>query len=118
MNDELPVMNDIIESLVPGAAMPTLVLFFTDGGFTQKKKIADLMKMASTLPAFWQFVGLGRANYGVLQRLDTMEGRRVDNAGFFSVDDISKINDADLYRRLLSEFPDWLTAAKGAGIVG
>lgn len=118
MNDELPVMHDIVESLVPGAAMPTLVLFFTDGGFTQKKKIADLMKMASTLPAFWQFVGLGRANYGVLERLDTMDGRRVDNAGFFSVDDISKIGDAELYRRLLSEFPDWLTAAKGAGIVG
>ena len=47
-----------------------------------------------------------------------MEGRRVDNAGFFSVDDISKISDAALYRRMLSEFPDWLTAAKGAGIVG
>ncbi|OWY80503.1 VWA domain-containing protein [Rhodococcus sp. BUPNP1] len=118
VNDELPVMNEIIDSLVPGAAMPTLVLFFTDGGFTQKQKIADLMKSASALPAFWQFVGLGKANYGVLERLDTMSGRRVDNAGFFSVDDISKVTDAELYRRLLSEFPDWLKAAKNAGIVG
>ncbi|MEU5841584.1 VWA domain-containing protein [Rhodococcus sp. NPDC047139] len=118
VNDELPVMNEIIDSLAPGAAMPTLVLFFTDGGFTQKQKIADLMKSASALPAFWQFVGLGRANYGVLERLDTMSGRRVDNAGFFSVDDISKVSDAELYRRMLSEFPDWLKAAKSAGIVG
>lgn len=118
VNDELPVMNEIIDSLVPGAAMPTLVLFFTDGGFTQKQKIADLMKSASALPAFWQFVGLGKANYGVLERLDTMSGRRVDNAGFFSVDDISKVTDAELYRRMLSEFPDWLKAAKNAGIVG
>ena len=118
VNDELPVMNEIIDSLVPGAAMPTLVLFFTDGGFTQKQKIADLMKSASALPAFWQFVGLGKANYGVLERLDTMSGRRVDNAGFFSVDDISKVTDAELYRRMLSEFPDWLKVAKNAGIVG
>ncbi len=118
VNDEIPVMNEIIESLVPGAAMPTLVLFFTDGGFTRKRKISDLMKVASTLPAFWQFVGLGRANYGVLERLDTMEGRRVDNAGFFSVDDISMVSDAELYRRLLSEFPDWMVAAKRAGIIG
>ncbi|WP_255024939.1 VWA domain-containing protein [Rhodococcus sp. GA1] len=118
VNDELPVMSEIIDSLVPGATMPTLVLFFTDGGFTQKQKIADLMKSASALPAFWQFVGLGKANYGVLERLDTMSGRRVDNAGFFSVDDISKVTDAELYRRMLSEFPDWLKAAKNAGIVG
>ncbi len=118
VNDELPVMNEIIDSLVPGSAMPTLVLFFTDGGFTQKQKIADLMKSASALPAFWQFVGLGKANYGVLERLDTMSGRRVDNAGFFSVDDISQVNDAELYRRMLGEFPDWLKAAKSAGTVG
>lgn len=117
-NDELPIMNEIIDSLVPGATMPTLVLFFTDGGFSKKKQIAELMKKASSLPAFWQFVGIGKANYGVLEKLDTMGGRRVDNAGFFSVDDIGKVSDAELYRRLLSEFPDWLRAAKALGIVG
>ncbi len=117
VNDELPIMGEIISSLTPGATMPTLVLFFTDGGFNQKKQISALMKEAAVLPAFWQFVGLGKANYGVLERLDTMEGRVVDNAGFFSVDDIGKISDAELYRRLLSEFPDWLRAARAAGIV-
>lgn len=116
-NDERPIMGEIISSLAPGAATPTLVLFFTDGGFNNKKQISALMKEASKLPAFWQFVGLGKADYGVLERLDTMEGRTVDNAGFFSVDDIGKISDAELYRRLLSEFPDWLRAARAAGIV-
>ncbi|HET8994284.1 MAG TPA: VWA domain-containing protein [Rhodococcus sp. (in: high G+C Gram-positive bacteria)] len=115
-NDELPIMGEIISSLTPGATMPTLVLFFTDGGFNQKKQISALMKEAAVLPAFWQFVGLGKADYGVLENLDTMEGRVVDNAGFFSVDDIGKISDAELYRRLLSEFPDWLRAARAAGI--
>jgi len=117
INDELPIMGEILSSLTAGASLPTLVLFFTDGGFHQRKQISDLMKEASGLPAFWQFVGLGKANYGVLERLDTMGGRVVDNAGFFSVDDIRKISDAELYRRLLSEFPDWLRAARAAGIV-
>jgi len=117
-NDELPVMGEIISTLTAGASMPTLVLFFTDGGFHKKGPITALMKKASGLPAFWQFVGLGKANYGVLEKLDTMRGRVVDNAGFFSVDDISQVSDAELYRRLLGEFPDWLRAARAARIVG
>ena len=116
-NDELPIMKEIMSSLVPGASMPTLVLFFTDGGFHKKGPITALMKRAATLPAFWQFVGIGHADYGILEKLDTLKGRVVDNAGFFSVDDISKITDAELYTRLLSEFPDWLRAARKGGIV-
>ncbi|MFD6463930.1 VWA domain-containing protein, partial [Streptomyces roseolus] len=62
-NDELPIMRAVIDTLRPGAG-PTLVLFFTDGGFKQKPQITALMREASRLPAFWQFVGLGKANYG------------------------------------------------------
>lgn len=46
-----------------------------------------------------------------------MDGRVVDNAGFFDVDDIDRIADEDLYRRLLGEFPDWLRAARAAGLL-
>lgn len=114
-NNELPVMREIIASL-RRHRQPTLVLFFTDGGFREKAKITALMREASALPAFWQFIGLGHADYGLLHTLDTMTGRRVDNAGFFSVDDIDTVTDADLYNRLLGEFPDWLSAAESAGI--
>ncbi|MGW4339484.1 VWA domain-containing protein [Rhodococcus koreensis] len=117
-NDELPIMTDIISSLPPRGGTPTLVLFFTDGGFQQRGKISELMRRASSLPAFWQFVGIGRADYGLLEKLDTLDGRTLDNAGFFAVDDLDTIDDAELYRRLLSEFPDWLRAAKSAGVVG
>ncbi|MGY4100787.1 vWA domain-containing protein [Nocardia sp. R16R-3T] len=115
-NDELPIMRDIIASLRPGDA-PTLVLFFTDGGFAKKCEIAALMREASRLPAFWQFVGLGRANYGLLRTLDEMPDRVVDNAGFFALDDIDQVDDAQLYARLLGEFPDWLRVAGQAGIL-
>ncbi|WP_433725559.1 vWA domain-containing protein [Nocardia sp. CA-129566] len=116
-NDELPIMGDIIASLRPGGT-PTLVLFFTDGGFAKKREITALMRDASRLPAFWQFVGLGRANYGLLRTLDEMSDRVVDNAGFFALDDIDQVDDAQLYARLLGEFPDWLRAATRAGIIG
>lgn len=115
-NDELPIMRDIIASLHPGDG-PTLILFFTDGGFAKKREIAALMREAAQLPAFWQFIGLGRANYGLLRSLDEMTDRIVDNAGFFALDDIDKVDDGELYARLLGEFPDWLRAAKAAGIL-
>jgi hypothetical protein len=98
-NDELPIMNEILNTVVPGR--PVLVLFFTDGGFRKKGPISELMRAASSAPVFWQFVGIGRANYGVLERLDDMEGRVVDNAGFFAIDDIDQVSDDDLYQRLL-----------------
>ncbi len=93
------------------------MLFFTDGGFSRKREIAALIRTAAALPAFWQFVGLGKANYGLLSTLDELPDRVVDNAGFFAVDDIDTLTDAELYARLLSEFPDWLRAARQAGIL-
>ncbi|WP_069165233.1 vWA domain-containing protein [Nocardia altamirensis] len=115
-NDELPIMRDIMDSLRPGDG-PTLILFFTDGGFAKKREIAALMREASHLPAFWQFIGLGKANYGVLRSLDEMTDRIVDNAGFFALDDIDRVDDAELYARLLGEFPDWIKAATSAGVL-
>ncbi|MFC6013347.1 VWA domain-containing protein [Nocardia lasii] len=113
-NDELPIMRAVIDTLT---TEPTLVLFFTDGGFAKKREIAALMREAAHLPAFWQFIGLGKSNFGVLRTLDELDGRVVDNAGFFALDDIDRVDDAELYRLLLSEFPDWLRAARTAGIV-
>ncbi|GAA3987220.1 VWA domain-containing protein [Streptomyces marokkonensis] len=99
------------------ASAPTLVLFFSDGGVYRNADIERELREAVEEPVFWQFVGLGRSNYGVLERFDTLPGRRVDNVGFFAVDDISTVPDPELYDRLLSEFPLWITAAGRAGIL-
>lgn len=99
------------------ATAPTLVLFFSDGGVYRNAEIERELREAVEEPIFWQFVGMGRANYGVLERFGTLPGRRVDNVGFFAVDDISKVSDPELYDRLLSEFPAWMTAASQAGIL-
>ncbi|MFD3543240.1 VWA domain-containing protein [Streptomyces sp. NPDC058662] len=96
---------------------PTLVLFFSDGGVYRNAEIERELRAAVEEPLFWQFIGLGRAQYGVLERFDTLPGRRVDNVGFFAVDDIDTISDPELYDRLLSEFPSWIRAARQAGIL-
>ncbi|MCX4590749.1 VWA domain-containing protein [Streptomyces sp. NBC_01549] len=99
------------------AVDPTLVLFFSDGGVYRNKEIEQELRDAVEEPIFWQLVGLGRSNYGVLERFDTLPGRRVDNVGFFAVDDIGGVPDPELYDRLLSQFPAWMTAARGLGII-
>lgn len=99
------------------APVPTLVLFFSDGGVYRDAAIERELRAAVEEPIFWQFVGLGRSDYGVLERFDTLPGRRVDNVGFFAVDDIGSVPDQELYDRLLSEFPSWIRAAGQAGIL-
>ncbi|GAA3244991.1 VWA domain-containing protein [Pseudonocardia petroleophila] len=118
-NDEPKVIAQI-RSYVRSTptTVPTLVLFFSDGGITRNREIERELRDAVDEPVFWQFVGLGRHNrFGVLEKLDTMTGRRVDNVGFFAVDDIDDVPDADLYDRLLAEFPSWITAARAAGVL-
>ncbi|MEU0988279.1 VWA domain-containing protein [Streptomyces sp. NPDC005953] len=97
--------------------VPTLVLFFSDGGVHRNAEIERELREAAEEPVFWQFVGLGRSEYGILSRLDTMQGRLVDNVGFFAVDRIEDVPDTELYDRLLSEFPSWITAAGRAGVL-
>ncbi|MBV6762750.1 VWA domain-containing protein [Rhodococcus opacus] len=117
-NNEIPIMEEIIGTLDRTAAVPTLVLFFTDGGFHAKAQITTLMRTASALPAFWQFIGIGKSSFGVLEKLDNLTGRLVDNAGFFAVENVDTLSDAALYELLLSEYPDWLRAARQARVLG
>lgn len=117
-NEEPKVMADIIRvvtGLPPGP--PTFVLFFSDGGIYKDAEIEQVLRDSATLPIFWQFIGLGDEDYGVLEKLDTLSGRLIDNAGFFSVDDIDRVGDEELYERLLTEFPVWLRAAHAAGVL-
>ena len=116
-NDEAKVMRLVLEHAAPlTSPPPTLVVFVTDGGIYRGREIEAILREASDLPVFWQFVGVGRAAYGVLEKLDSLTGRTVDNAGFFAVDDLDDIPDDELYSRLLNEFPVWLRAAAAAGI--
>ncbi len=106
-NNEPPVMQEIFERY-KSSKLPVLIIFITDGGISETKKIKQILIESADYPIFWQFVGVAGSGYGVLQELEKMKGRAVDNAGFFSVDDLANIKDEELYDRLLSEFPIWL----------
>ncbi len=119
-NNEPPVMKDIIRHYVkkePRKDIPAYIIFFSDGGIYKDKEIAKILIDASQHNIFWQFVGLWNANYGVLQKLDDLPGRFIDNADFFALDDLDKITDEELYDRLLNEFPQWLREARAKGIL-
>lgn len=119
-NNEPVVMKDVIKKYVkedPRSDLPTYIIFFSDGGIYLDHKISKILIDCSKENLFWQFVGIGNANYGVLQKLDQLPGRVIDNAGFFALDDLDKVTDDELYNRLLDEFPSWLTSAKQHGMI-
>ena len=108
--NESSVILDVVKKYTQEntSNLPTLVVFLSDGGVTDNQAIKKAITDAAKHPIFWQFVGLGGSNYGILEKLDTMTGRVVDNANFFHVDDLAKITDEELYERMLNEFPTWL----------
>ncbi len=120
INNEPAALRDVIQHYTSTSSgePPVYVIFVSDGGVSQDRVISQIIKDAAHLPIFWQFVGIGGRNYGVLERLDSMSGRIIDNAGFFAIDDLSSLSEEALYDRLLQEFPQWLSKARQAGLIG
>ena len=118
-------MDAVIDHyLDSGSKEPALVVFQTDGGPINKLAAERYVCKAAELPMFWQFVGFGDAKskqFEFLRRLDELavpQKRAVDNAGFFHAgSDPLKMSDAELYDRLVGEFPQWLSTARERGIV-
>ncbi|MFF2852665.1 vWA domain-containing protein [Streptomyces sp. NPDC058001] len=115
-------MDEVIDHyLNSGGTDPAFVIFQTDGGPDSRRAAEQALCKAARLPLFWQFVGFGPDRFDFLRKLDNLgvPGKRVvDNAGFFPAGDNPKqMSDADLYDQLMSEFPDWLAAARAAGIL-
>jgi hypothetical protein len=118
-------MDAVIDHyLDSGSKAPALVVFQTDGGPINKLAAERYLCKAARLPLFWQFVGFGDATskqFDFLRKLDDLavpEKRPLDNAGFFHAgSDPRQVSDSDLYDRLVSEFPQWLSAARSLGIV-
>ncbi|UCM89252.1 vWA domain-containing protein [Streptomyces marincola] len=107
-----------------GADVPALVVFQTDGGPTSRQAAEQLLCSASRLPVFWQFIGFGEPDdkqFAFLRKLDELpvpDRRVVDNAGFFPAGTApGALGEAELYDRLIEEFPTWLAAARRAGVV-
>lgn len=116
VNNDPVVMEDIID-MYENSNQPVYIIFISDGGIYKKGPIKKLLIKSSSKPIFWQFVGIGGSDYGILEELDTMKKRVVDNANFFAIDNIDALSDEELYEKLLNEFPKWLKEAKDKNII-
>jgi hypothetical protein len=96
---------------------PVFVIFLTDGANADKPATAEVLRELSRQPVFVQFVGIGKEDFPFLHKLDELPGRLIDNAGFMHVNDIDTLKDAELYDRLLNEFPEWLKKAREQGVL-
>lgn len=118
VNNEVGVIKAVMDFYKnDGLDTPVYVLFISDGDVSDKRGITKIITEAANLPIFWQFLGLGGRNYGVLEQLDDMQGRVVDNCNFFAVDKLKDISEEQLYENMLEEFPEWLKAVKRLGIL-
>jgi hypothetical protein len=108
--------------------VPIYVMFVTDGDTFDPDQTTKQMINASFEPIFWQFMAIDEMRKGLfgqsqkspfkyLEHLDTLEGRYIDNASFFSVQDPAAIPDNELYDLLMNEYPQWVKEAKVKGLI-
>lgn len=114
-----PVMRDVLKKYTQEdpSTLPTIIYFITDGENFDHPETEAIIKEASKHNIFWQFVGIGNEKFKFLKKLDDMEGRHIDNADFFQLNDISRITDEELYNRLLQEYPSWERQARQMGMI-
>jgi hypothetical protein len=96
---------------------PVYVIFITDGENSDKPAAEKAITEASKYGIFFQFVGIGKATFSFLDKLDTLTGRTVDNANFFQANDLDSLSDTELYERLFAEFPEWVDKARNLRII-
>ena len=92
-------------------------MFITDGEPDSRSDAEKQIREASKEPIFWQFMGVGGNEFEFLSELDNLTGRFIDNAGFFAVSNPEKISDQELYKKMLSEYPDWVNQMNAKGII-
>lgn len=111
--------------------IPAFVMFLTDGGTQDPRRTETQIMEASKEAIFWKFIAIGPmpktkggkkgtrlpTGFDLLMHLHDMQGRLIDNADFFSVEDPTDPTDEELYGMLLQKFPAWLDAARSKGVL-
>lgn len=92
------------------------VIFLTDGETENEAAALAAARASSEHPIFFQTIGMGNPdNFEFIADKLNNHGGRVDNFGFFTHPDISKMPDMALLDGLLNEFPRALAAMRAAG---
>lgn len=101
-----PVLRDILSHDTTN--IPTFTIFITDGDNSDPAMTDDVIRQYSTANGFIMFVGIGNSAFKYLRKLDTLDGRPIDNTGFVEFANIRNVDETTLYEKLLSEYASWL----------
>lgn len=115
---------------------PVYVMFVSDGATIDEAETEKQLAWSSYEPIFWQFMALGKSkadagtgmlgwinrafakDFSFFQKLDDLKGESdIDNADFFNVSELHKLDDKSLYKMMMDEYPEWLEVATKAGIL-
>lgn len=106
-----PAIKQTMKDYNDGSPYPAFVIFITDGANFDCDATDHAIRKSSKHKIFYQFVGIGRyESFDYLQKLDDLDGRAVDNTAFIKVEDFSRMDDDQLYDKLLEQYPQWLKA--------
>lgn len=96
---------------------PVFVIFVTDGNNNDRQLAEEIIVKAAVLPMFIQFVGIGNSSFDFLKKLDDLNGRFIDNAGFCHIPNIETITDDEFLSEMLNEFPEYVIKARQKGLI-
>lgn len=97
---------------------PVYVAFLTDGQTQDERRALEAAKKSSEYPLFFQSIGLGHpTQFRFLSDSLNDHGGKSDNFGFWTSEDITKVNDQALLDGLLNEFPAALRSMRSQGIL-
>lgn len=105
-----PVIEKTMSIYDDGSSYPAFGIFITDGENDDAYATDRAIRNSSKLKIFYQFVGIGSENFRYLQKLDDLDARDVDNTAFIKVSDFARLDDEQLYAKLLEQYPQWLRA--------
>lgn len=91
-----------------GSPLPAFGMFITDGDCFDRSETNQAIRVSSEYKSFYQFIGTGHATFSYLEKLDNLNGRKVDNTAFIKVADFSKWTNEQLYAKLLEQYLQWL----------
>lgn len=98
-----------------------LCFVFTDGEANDANDVRRVLTDFSSNPVFWQFIGIhvpgDRPDFGLLEDLDSLRGRVIDNANFFEAD-VTQITPETILDQILREFKGYpaLVAANSSRV--
>lgn len=105
-----PVIEQTMDIYNDGSPYPAFGIFITDGENDDRSQTDRAIRKSSKYKIFYQFVGIGYESFSYLQKLDDLDGRAVDNTAFVKVEDFARLNDDQLFNKLLEQYPQWLQA--------